>query len=930
MSDTPDDNYGEWTSFGGELSQSALSIADVWKKDATPVPEQRYQKVSILGQGGMGRVWLGWDAQLERSVAIKEPLNGHSEAERLMREAKLCARLDHSGVVAVYDVYTEDEQPNFVMALVRGQTFASVLNHAETEENKAYLRHILEVCEAVGHAHRLGIVHRDLTPRNIVIDQDGAARVIDWGLAIRAGETHVGRSGTPGFASPEQESGGTVDPAADVWSLGALLHWVLCGKPPGGAQIPANVDPELRAIVERALQGDAADRYANAIEMGADVRRWFEGRRVEAFHFTPWSLLLRFVRVYRARIGVGITVLSALFAVTAYGVWSTANESERARLAEVEATKRSSELLRRDAEIASRHGDLWRARTSAQEALRLDSSVEAKGLWMLLSMIEPPELMSRIELPECRAWVLGQKNDVQICHVGEHLIQGWKGKDRVWESKVYAVNVRVSDDEVHVLDNHRALTVLDRNTGEIRSADPRSGEFSTPLVGVNRLDLARRSSLDDSAALSPCEFGIAAIYPTRELRWSLCTDGKVFTQNDEATSLVSLKSGEPPVALAIAGGRAWGATQQGRINDVDGRFPSLDLGESLLSIEAIPESPQILAVGGGHAVRVFDSDRGTWVAGFPDDVQTAFPGHKSVWLIRNNALEQWRVPQQPIWNYQSVHGFSTLRWSSDGSKLAAVDGGGYYHLLEPENGRAMPPFPFGIRVGKDVAFDTSDGDFRALNMDETGIWRMHLTDGKITATQEIPHSGSASGIGVLKSGRKFFVSYNSGIIFYAADDTQTVVLPDKLIRMVDVSQDAQQVLLMGDDGVWLMVDGQEPAKVATEGARLGALSPGGMISLVRKDVVQVVDATGHVLKSWRGLPSTTSITWAGDSMIVSGHLDGQIGVWTSDGKLLASMKHHEGRVSSLGVSADGRRLAAASWDGSISVSRLDAPEILGH
>ncbi|HMV67883.1 MAG TPA: serine/threonine-protein kinase, partial [Myxococcota bacterium] len=168
------------------------------------LPQPRYQRLGELGRGGMGEVWLGWDAWLQRNVALKLPLGGAgSPAERaLMREALLAARLDHPAIVSVVDVVIEaDGRAMFVMRLERGRP----LGHALAEGQRARaLRVMRPIAEAIAHAHDRGVVHRDLSPSNVLVGDHGEVSVIDWGVAAEVGDPDAPRRvGTPGHAAPE-------------------------------------------------------------------------------------------------------------------------------------------------------------------------------------------------------------------------------------------------------------------------------------------------------------------------------------------------------------------------------------------------------------------------------------------------------------------------------------------------------------------------------------------------------------------------------------------------------------------------------------------------------------------------------------------------------------------------------------------------------
>jgi hypothetical protein len=206
----------------------------------------RYRLIRRLGRGGMGEVWLAHDALLDRSVAVKRLLTGtgntdlpaQDDLRRLMREARLAARLNHPNAVAVYDVVLEGGQPDVIMEYVPGQTLADRIGRAGRLPVGEGARVGAAVADALSDAHGLGIVHRDVKPANILITERGVPKLADFGIA-RLGGDPAGNTdtagfllGTPAFLSPEVARGGPVDSRSDIWSLGITLYAALEGRSP--------------------------------------------------------------------------------------------------------------------------------------------------------------------------------------------------------------------------------------------------------------------------------------------------------------------------------------------------------------------------------------------------------------------------------------------------------------------------------------------------------------------------------------------------------------------------------------------------------------------------------------------------------------------------------------------------------------------------
>ncbi len=261
-------------------------------------PEQlyagRYAIVERIGAGGMGTVFRARDERLDRDVALKvSALDRGEDIVALLAEARVLASLDHPGIVPIHDAgRQEDDRPFYVMALVDGKTLAE---HVKTvPELGGRLRLFDRLCDTLSFAHARGILHRDLTPANVMIGRFGEVRVLDWGLASRTG--HAGAAGgTSGYMAPEQRSG-AVDPRADVFSLGALLRDLA----QDAHRSSRNPRGPLASIVARATAPDPDDRYPSVSALAADVRRYLDGAAVTAHRETFIERVGRFGRTYRS------------------------------------------------------------------------------------------------------------------------------------------------------------------------------------------------------------------------------------------------------------------------------------------------------------------------------------------------------------------------------------------------------------------------------------------------------------------------------------------------------------------------------------------------------------------------------------------------------------------------------------------------------
>jgi serine/threonine protein kinase len=280
----------------------------------------RYEILERVGSGGMGSVYRARDRELDREVALKVlSLPDPESAARMLREARVIARLEHPGIVPIHDVgRLPDGRVFYAMKLVIGQRLDQLV--ARGEPLAVRLRAFERICEAVAFAQARGVIHRDLKPENVMVGPFGEVLVMDWGLARGAGgaaegamplsgervgaTSHGAILGTPGYMAPEQARGdiSSLDERTDVYGLGALLHFLLVGAPPPAtATIPpgrlrSDVPVALEAVCRKALAAEPEARYVTAGELAGDIARFLAGDAVGAY---PEGILRRARRLAR-------------------------------------------------------------------------------------------------------------------------------------------------------------------------------------------------------------------------------------------------------------------------------------------------------------------------------------------------------------------------------------------------------------------------------------------------------------------------------------------------------------------------------------------------------------------------------------------------------------------------------------------------------
>ena len=270
-----------------------------------------YELLEEIAHGGMGVVYRARQKSLNRIVAVKMVLFGQfagkTAFERFRAEAQTVARLQHPNIVAIHEIGETDGQPYFSMDYVAGRNLADLVRDRPLLARQA-AGYVCKIAQAVQYAHTQGVLHRDLTPANILLDPFDQPRVSDFGLAkLRSGDSALTVTGqilgSPSYMPPEQAAGkfANSEPTADIYSLGAILFELLTGRPPFQgetlqfilAQVqtaepvtPRRLNPaipeDLQTICLKCLQKEPARRYATARELADDLDRFLTGQPIRA------------------------------------------------------------------------------------------------------------------------------------------------------------------------------------------------------------------------------------------------------------------------------------------------------------------------------------------------------------------------------------------------------------------------------------------------------------------------------------------------------------------------------------------------------------------------------------------------------------------------------------------------------------------------
>jgi len=375
------------------------------KTDFEPIPRELgpYRVEKLLGEGGFGCVYLAYDAQLKRHVAIKVSGLGHTN---LLADAQKAAGLDHDGIVTVYGVETAPDGSFYlVMEYLEGGSLADQITSGNRMSVKEVATFVAEVADAVHHAHGRGIIHRDLKPANILLDSLGRPHIADFGLAVSGSQFSDPPArvcGTAHYMSPEQVRNQCVhlDERTDVWSLGVILYELLTGQTPFAKMsreaifdsilnapidqpkgIHGKVPGDLEAVCLKCLEKRPEHRYQSAAELASDLRLYLGRIPPQAQVAGRMEKVLRWAK--RRPVAFGLTIVTCLLLITTV-VGFVRDQTHLAHLAQ------AATLLKQEANERGRKLRKFDYIRTIQAAKRSWENNNVSAAQELLSSLVPP------------------------------------------------------------------------------------------------------------------------------------------------------------------------------------------------------------------------------------------------------------------------------------------------------------------------------------------------------------------------------------------------------------------------------------------------------------------------------------------------------------------------------------------------------------
>ena len=854
------------------------------KPAALPVIDG-YEIGELLGRGGMGLVFKAVQTALKRPVALKIIISGaHAgagERARFRTEAEAVARLHDQGIVQIYEVGEQAGCPYLALEFVSGGSLAEQLNGTPMPPRRA-AQLLLEVARAVQHAHEQGIVHRDLKPANVLLTESGVAKITDFGLAklldVEQSQTHSGAVlGSPSYMAPEQAAGKVraIGPATDVYALGAILYELLTGRAPFKAEIametlfqvqftdpvsPSRLQPKLPrdlvTICLRCLQKEPHQRYASALALAEDLRRFLEGRPIRA---RPVGVPARMVKWARrppavAALGAGICLVMALGFAGVTWQW-------------------------REAEDARTTADA--ARRTAEDRLYFNRIALAHEAW--------------------RGYQISQADRI----LEECLPTGDQDDRRSWEWRYLR---RLCRGSVLTLPGHQ-YTVR----GVAYSPDGRllascSGEWLKPVPGEVLVWDAENGELlhtfrGHSQAVHSVTFApdgrllASAGFDTTVRLWDLShpQDPAVVLEHHAPVFHIAFS---PKGDLLAAGC----ADQAVRIWDVPGRKVLRINREHPNNVFAVAFHPTdcLIASGGQdvEAVRLWDPGTGADVRLLPweDDVRCLAFGADGKLLAAGSyrgALKVWDLSPggaEPLTHHLYAGAVSSVAFSPDGRRLAWSTGTGRVQIIDLRTGAEVQTLRGHDGAVCGVAF-SPDGRRLAT---AGGDHRVRVWDAAVP--QEVQ---SVAQLGGWHYDCAF--SPDGKSVALAKGISQSTPRRDTLVRVWDLEKRA-----WGKDFRWTA----NLTSVAYGKNQLAAGSDDGTVVLWNV----ATGAVHHELKGHRGV--VTGVAYSPDGgQLASAGADGTVRLWdTSTGQETRTVPGNGSPLSGVAYNPDRHLVAAAGAD----------------